>query len=138
MTDHVATVTAIYAAFNRGDIPAILDRLADDVRWEEWADSHAQKAGVPWLLPRRDKAGVVEFFKVVGAMKIHEFNVLTLMAGGNQVAAELIFEATLPNGVRSRDEEIHLFTFDDAGKVVRFRHYVDTAKHIAAARGETT
>ena len=69
MTDHVATDTAIYAALDRGDIPAIHDGLTDDVRWEEWADSHVQKAGVPWLLPRRDKACVVEFFKVVGLTK---------------------------------------------------------------------
>jgi ketosteroid isomerase-like protein len=32
-----------------------------------------------------------------------------------------------------RDEEIHLWTFNDAGQVVRLRHYTDTAKHMAAA-----
>jgi uncharacterized protein len=40
-------------------------------------------------------------------------------------------------GGHYRDEEIHLWTFDDAGKVVRLRHYVDTAKHIAAFGGVT-
>lgn len=27
----------------------------------------------------------------------------------------------------------HLWSFNDAGRVVRFRHYLDTAKHIWAA-----
>jgi ketosteroid isomerase-like protein len=32
------------------------------------------------------------------------------------------------------DEELHLWTFNDNGKVVRLRHYVDTAKHLDARR----
>jgi hypothetical protein len=32
-------------------------------------------------------------------------------------------------------EEIHLWTFDDSGKVAGLRHYTDTAKHIKAAKG---
>jgi hypothetical protein len=39
---------------------------------------------------------------------------------------------------RFRDEELHLWTLDDDGQVVRMRHYVDTAKHIAAGAGEDT
>ena len=132
MSDHVATVQSIYEAFGRGDIPAILDKLADDVRWEEWPDNHAQKSGVPWLHPRAGKEGTLDFFKVVGGFDFHEFEVRSLMAGGNQVAADVLVEATVPPGVRFRDEEIHLWTFDESGKVARFRHYVDTAKHIAS------
>jgi ketosteroid isomerase-like protein len=30
---NVATVQSIYEAFGRGDIPAILDRISDDVIW---------------------------------------------------------------------------------------------------------
>jgi len=39
---------------------------------------------------------------------------------------------------RFADEEIHLWTFDESGRVVRLRHYLDTAKHIATSRGEDT
>ena len=48
-----ATVAEIYAAFGRGDVPAILDQLADDVAWEDWPANDAQRAGVRHLLPRR-------------------------------------------------------------------------------------
>ena len=135
MTDHRATVTSIYEAFGRGDVPAILAALSEDVRWDEWSDNRAQKSGVPWLQHRNGKAGALEFFAIAAQFNIHEFRVLALLAGGNQVVAEVLIDATAPTGVRYRDEELHLWTFDDAGKVVRLRHYVDTAKHIAAAGG---
>jgi hypothetical protein len=32
MADHVATVASIYEAFGRGDVPAILAALSEDVR----------------------------------------------------------------------------------------------------------
>ena len=40
-TDHITTITDLYAAFGRGDVPAILDALAEDVRWEQWEDNTA-------------------------------------------------------------------------------------------------
>ena len=49
-----------------------------------------------------------------------------------------MIEVHLPNGGSYRDEELHLWTFDDEGKVSRLRHYTDTAKHISAAKGEDT
>jgi ketosteroid isomerase-like protein len=130
---NLETVQAIYEAFGRGDIPYILDQLAPDVAWEQWEDNRVQKAGVDYLQPRHGPGGVAEFFGIVGAMTFHEFHVLDLMAGERQVAAELLIDATRPNGDHIRDEEMHLWTFGPDGKVTRFRHYVDTAKHIEAA-----
>jgi ketosteroid isomerase-like protein len=37
-------VRGIYDAFGRGDIPAILETLSEDVAWEQWEDNHAQRA----------------------------------------------------------------------------------------------
>jgi ketosteroid isomerase-like protein len=34
MADNVRTIAAIYEALGRGDVPAILERMADDVEWE--------------------------------------------------------------------------------------------------------
>jgi ketosteroid isomerase-like protein len=96
---NLATVQGIYEAFAKGDIPAILDVLAEDVEWEAWADNSA-------------------------------------MEGGDQVAVELVLEANLPawSGGHYRDEEMHLWTFNEDGNVRRLRHYTDTAKHIAAVQ----
>ena len=136
MNNNLATVAAIYEAFGKGDIPHILAHLADTLGWEEWADNSAQKAGVPWLQLRRDKEGVLEFFKIAAGMNVTDFQVLSLMAGANQVAAEIVIEVGMPGAaLHYRDEELHLWTFDEAGKVIRLRHYTDTAKHIAAWKG---
>ena len=136
MADHRATVARIYEAFGRGDLPAILDHLADDVEWEQWERWSPHEAGVPWLRPRRGKDAVAEFFGIVGAWEMRDFRVLNLLASDTQVVAEIVIDARIPDtGATVRDEELHLWTFDEAGKVRRFRHYVDTAKHIAAARG---
>ena len=136
MNDHLATVGKIYQAFGQGDIPTILAHMADDVQWEAWADNSAQKAGVPWLQARQGKDGVLAFFQVLGGMPVKDFQILSLMAGGNQVAAEFVIEVEVPaTGGHYRDEEIHLWTFNEAGQVIRLRHYTDTAKHIAAATG---
>ena len=133
---NLSTVQGIYESFGKGDVQAILDVLADDVEWEAWADNSAVKAGVPWMTPRHGKDEVVGFFEVAGQMEILDLQVLSFMEGGNQVAVEFVFEVNLPTmgGGHYRDEEIHLWTFDDAGKVTRLRHYTDTAKHIGAAR----
>jgi ketosteroid isomerase-like protein len=132
--NHEQTVKEIYAAFGRGDVPAILERLADDVQWEQWESHSAEAAKVPWMRKRQGKSGAAEFFQVVGQMNISHFQVLSFMAGGNQVAAEFVVEAEVPGGGHYRDEEMHLWTFNAEGKVTRLRHYIDATKHIEAAR----
>lgn len=131
---NLATVQSIYEAFGKGDVPAILETLADDVEWESWADNSAVKAGVPTMIPRHGKAEVGKFFEVAGQMEITDLQILAMMEGDNQVAVEFILESNLPTwgGGHYRDEEMHLWTFNDDGKICRLRHYIDTAKHIAA------
>ncbi len=135
---NLATVQEIYAAFGRGDFPAILDLIAGDCRWEAWADNSAQRAGVPYLQPQIGPSGVGEFFAAVAELEIHEFEVLECIAGRDQVAAEILIEASTPGGGRFRDEELHLWTLGADGRIVRLRHYIDTAKHIAAGAGHDT
>ena len=131
---NLATVQGIYESFGKGDVPAILAVLAEDVEWESWADNSSVNAGVPTMIPRHGKAEVAHFFQVAGQMEITDLQILNMMEGGNQVAVEFVLEANLPawGGGHYRDEEIHLWTFNEEGKIVRLRHYTDTAKHIAA------
>ena len=137
-TGNAATVTELYDAFGRGDVPAVLARLADDVAWEDWRDNWAQRAGIPTMARRTGPAEVAGFFAINGTWTLHEFTVLDVIGDGRQVVAEVRAEFTMPNGGRWADEELHLWTFDESGRVVRFRHYLDTAKHIAAAQGKDT
>jgi ketosteroid isomerase-like protein len=133
---NLAIVGEIYAAFGRGDVQSILDLIAEDCAWESWERNSAQESGVPYLQPQTGPDGVAAFFEQVARFEIHQFEVLDMFAGGDKVAVEVLIEATSPGGGRFRDEELHLYTLDEQGKVKRMRHHVDTAKHIAANRGE--
>lgn len=121
-------IEAIYEAFSKGDIPFILDCLDENIAWEKWQNNHAQKAGVPYLLERNSIAGVAGFFEEVGKLGVKASKVLSIMDGGDKFAVEFEIETER----FGYEEEIHLWTFNEAGKVTRFRHYLDTAKHIAA------
>jgi len=133
---NIATVQGIYEAFGKGDVPAIQAVLADDVEWESWPDNSSVKAGVPWMVPRNGKDDVVHFFEAVAQMEVVDVQVLGMMEGGDKVAVEFVIEAKVPSsGKQFRDEEIHVWTFDDKGKVTRLRHYTDTAKQIAVFQG---
>lgn len=129
----LSAVRDIYEAFGRGDIDTILGHMSPHVAWESWNEHTGQRADVPWMRPRTGPAGVAEFFAEVGKLKIHDFRVLDMFAGERQAAVEVYIDAETPDGMRYADEELHLWSFDHEGKVVRMRHYTDTAKHIAAA-----
>ena len=126
--NNLETVKAIYEAFGRGDVPFILSRLDENVAWEKWNDNTAQKADVPYMRERNSVDGVLEFFAEAGKLGITSFDVVSIMDGGNKIAVEFNIESER----FGKEEEMHLWTFNDEGKVVGFRHYLDTAKHIAA------
>ena len=59
----IETVQQIYAAFGRGDVPAILAHLADDVEWEYATAPNP----IPWLQPLRGRGQVPKFFEALFA-----------------------------------------------------------------------
>lgn len=132
---HTQTVAAIYEAFGRGDVPAILDRLADDVAWEARPDgqgAHLREA--PWLAERHGRAEVAGFFESLQQLEFHEFRPTALLADADLVAAVIAVDiAVRATGRRFRDLEVHLWTFGADGKATEFRHVLDTAKHVEAA-----
>lgn len=133
MSSHAETVAQIYRDFQAGEIAAILARLSPSCEWEHDMVDH----GIPWIRPRVGPAEVMEFFGTLAAIEFHTFDVLNLLEGGSQVAGVVRFEATVrATGRRVHDLEIHLWTFDEEGRVARFRHFVDTRLHHDAAFGE--
>ncbi len=121
----IETIQGVYAAFGRGDIPAILEVLADDVDWEYGWESHE----VPWLKPRRGKQGALEFFQVAGAeLEFLSFNVAHMVGDERLVVVVVDLEARVRatgKVIRERNEP-HLWHFNASGKVVRMRHGADT------------
>ena len=129
---NLAVVGGIYEAFGRGDIDFILGQIAEDCAWESWLDNHGQKAGLPPMKPRYGREGVAEFFDYVATMQIQDFQVLDMLASDRQVVVEVQISIAMADGGTLTDEELHLYSLNDTGKVSRMRHYVDTAKQIKA------
>lgn len=130
----IKLVQEVYEAFGRGDIPAIMEKLADNVEWD-----YAYKAApnlVPWLQPRQGKQGVAEFFKSLqDNLEIHRFAINELAEGPSVVVAILDLEAMVKSGAMKpiiEQDEAHIWHFNEAGKVVRFRHCADTYQHVNA------
>ncbi len=137
--NHTAAVAAIYEAFGRGDVAAVLGHLSPEVTWDgDWADNWGQDGSLPHFLPRRGHDAVREFFHALSAYTLHDLQVHDLLAGDGQVVAQVTIELTTPSGGRLRDEELHLWTFGPDGSVSALRHYIDTAKHLEAGKGIDT
>jgi uncharacterized protein len=126
---NVETVQAIYGAFGRGDIPAILDQLADDVAWDQDAPSY----GVPIYEPGVGRDHARRFFELLGDLEFTRFEPTNFLTGGNQVAVTIDVEVTVKATGRTAEAlEIHLWTFGDDGKVSRFFHSIDRQAFVLA------
>jgi len=126
-TNNTAAVGELYAAFGRGDVPYILDQLADDVKWEEGT----RLTDVPWFQPRNGRAEVGEFFVALAeGLSLSVFEPQMLLGDGDQVVVVLRVAGTIVSTRKSFDEDqwVHLWKFSDDGKVVSFRHIGDLAR----------
>ena len=135
--NHVATVQSMYAAFGRGDLPALLAHVSEDVDWGLNVDPKAPgAAAVPDFRPFRGRKGVEEFFAIVAhGVEFHSFQPLSFLTGGNEVAVRLSYDVTFRRtGRRLKLEAIHHFTFNERGQVGRFLESFDTLA-VAAAWG---
>ena len=114
-----------YAAFGRGDIPALLGYMTDDVQWRPVIGTSKQ---VPFSGERKGKAGVAEFFKTVGETEeFQQFEPREFIAQGNTVVAIGHYRATAKAGGKSFESDfVMVFTFRD-GKVATFREFTDSA-----------
>ncbi len=129
------TVQGVYAAFGRGDLPAILECLADDVVWD---NSGVASRECPWNGEFNGKANVPGFFAAVGEnldFEVGTFEPRTFVESGNTVAVVLRLESQLrTNGRRLENDSVHVWTFDDSGLISRYQHFNDTAQELAAWR----
>lgn len=120
---NVERVQAMYAAFGRGDVQAILSALAPDVVWAVDGPANIAMFG-----NRRGRDQVAQFFQAIGAnLDITEFAPREFFANGDQVVA-LGFErgTARATGRVYEGHWAHVFTFR-AGQVIAFREYGNTA-----------
>jgi len=128
---NLQTIQSIYAAFGKGDVPAILSMLSPDAEFAFAGGS----AEVPWHGPWRGPAGITRFFSAIGeSVEFKTFEPLGFAAGADTVAVRLHLVYKVRGSSRVVDEhQVHWWTFRD-GKVTTLTHFEDTAQVIAAMR----
>jgi ketosteroid isomerase-like protein len=126
--ENVDVVQRTYEAVGRGDIPALLDLLTEDVEWTLQGPSV-----IPFAGTRYGREGVAEFFSSVGeTIEFEQFEPREFVAQGDTVAV-LGFERNLinPTGRTFEQEWAHVYTLR-GGKIAKFRAFEDTAAHVVA------
>lgn len=129
--ENLQRVQAGYAAFGRGDIPAFMEALTEDVEWVL-----PGPADVPLFGTFRGKAGVQEWLGTMGEhVQFRAFEPLEFIAQGDTVVVLLHAESTITRNNREVvSDGAHVLTVRD-GKIARFVGYDNTAAIADAYRG---
>lgn len=130
---NVQTVSRLYEAFSRGDLPAIMEVMSPEVHWEFGTPDH----GIPWLVEGRGRDHVARFFRVLGEnLDFQSFEPLAVLAHGEWVVGLVRLSAVHRTTKKPLREECeaHIWRFDADGRIVAMRHAADTASHLAALR----
>ena len=113
-----------YAAFGRGDIPALLATIDENVVWHGvyGTGSHVPTSGV-----RRGKAAVAEFFKQVAeSVNFSTFEPKEFIATGDNVVTLGHYTATTPIKKSFDSDFAMVFTVRN-GKITHFQEFCDSA-----------
>ena len=123
---HRETVEAIYAAFQRGDIPFILGQLSEDVFWR-------QPASVPWGGDSNGPNEVGAFFaKLNEVVETTGFEVEDNIEAPNQVISYGYYSSRdRATGKASRARFVFRWQFTN-DKVARYEAVLDSAPIVAA------
>lgn len=129
--ENVQQVQALYAAFDRGDIPALLGAFADDVEFVIPYPPDIPNGGT-----FHGKAGIQQWLGLtVENVQFKAFEPRAFIAQGDKVVVLLRAEATIKRTGRDIvNEAAHVWTLRD-GKIARHQAYEDTAAVAAAYRG---
>jgi hypothetical protein len=129
-SDNIKIVQDAYGAFGRGDVPAMLANMSDDI---DWHGVIGVGPNVPTGGPRRGKQQVAQFFKqVTDTVTFTKFEPQQFLAQGDTVVALGHYTGTVKTTGRGFSLDwVMVFTMR-GGKTIRFREYTDAAAVTAA------
>ncbi len=129
--DNIKTIQAIYEAFGRGDVGAILDAVTDDVDWA--TDTSSTVA--PWYGVRHGKDGVTSFFEAFGSsMEVDEFTPFTFAANDDAVFTVVRFRGKAHGTGKPVAMNLHHYFRFRGGRIEYYRGTEDSALTEAALR----
>jgi ketosteroid isomerase-like protein len=115
------TIQQVYAAFGRGDVAFIVDKLTDDVRWVSHFDSV-----VPWSGDFSGKDRIPRFFEAIfQSVDVEAFEPKEWIAEGDAVASLGEFGCRVrATGKQSRTRWVFIWKFRDA-KICSYEQFHD-------------
>jgi ketosteroid isomerase-like protein len=123
MADNATTIRGIYEAFARGDVPAVLGALHEQVEWNE-AEHVTYWPGGAFIGPQAVVTGV--FARIIQDIPNFSIDVRRIVAAGDAVLVEARYRGTVTATGKALDAQVaHVWDLRD-GKVVRFQQYTDT------------
>ncbi len=134
--ENVLVVKQFFEATAKGDLPSVQDMMAENVDWQSPV-TRVEREEVSWAKPRRGRKEIGAFFKdLFKKVQPDKLEPLEFTAQGNRVVVEGRNRGVARTTVRCYEHDwVMIFTIHD-GKVVRFRHYYDTADVLAAFRNK--
>ena len=119
---HVLIVRALYDAFARRDIPAMMELLSPEVEWGEPPNPFNPAGGV-----RHGHAGFLEWVEIGRRSEdILSLEVRKMLVDEDSVAVVGFMRCrVLSTGKEYESDFVHLITFV-GGKVISFREFFDT------------
>ena len=124
--ENVQVVQKMYAAFNRRDIPAVLDILSDDVEWHSPVTRTAPDE-ISWSKPRHGREEVATFFMELGEkVEPDKLEPLEFTAQADRVVVEGKNRGTVRSTGKAYEHDwVMVFTVRQ-GKIARMWHYYDS------------
>ena len=128
VAQNVDVVQQGYEAFGRGDIPAVLELLTDDVEWTEQGPSV-----IPFAGTFRGREGIAEFFTLLDeTLEFEQFEPRKFVGQGDTVVVLGYERDVVKQTGRGYEEEwAHVYTLRD-GKIATGLFLEDTATLVDA------
>ena len=120
--ENIKTIKNLYDEFNKGNIPAILEKLHDDIIFTD-----AGAPEIPYAGTYKGKKGVGDFFhKMNESVEVTKFILKDILGEGSTVAATGDFGIkSRKTGIAAETEWAMFWNFEN-GKPISFHSYLDT------------
>jgi len=130
MADNTQIIKALYEAFGRGDVPAVLGGFDEKIHWLE-AEGFLYAEGNPYIGPQAVAEGI--FMRIVSDVENFAVTPGSYIAGADAVVAEGRYTGRMKaTGTPIDAPFAHVWRLRD-GKVVSFHQYTDTRQWALAA-----
>jgi len=126
MTSNIPFVKDLYAAFGRGDMPAVLGMFEPEIQWRQAEGHPYQPDGAAWVGPQ---AVLEKLFKRIGSeWDDFKISIRALHDAGECIVMEGRYTGTFkPNGKSLNAQVCHVLRVR-SGKVSSFQQYMDTGQ----------